>query len=213
MIKKFYVSRNTEGTSAPELDRFQRIEKLNLLLSSGWTIKSYEETGGESWFLFIRYHRSILGVDWTLTTDYNSKDVIDIMTFGDDTTAEDRAKEVSARQKELMEEHPGCTIDLEYEYSKPTTVEDNDDAIHLLWVSDRLAIAREVDHKLTKIYANLVLLEKYLYSKQSIESFLKGKLNSLFEDDAWQHRNGNAAFRRWRESTYKAINKSNDKNE
>ena len=51
MIKKFYVSRNMEGTSAPELDRFQRIEKLNLLLSSGWTIKSYEETGGESWFL------------------------------------------------------------------------------------------------------------------------------------------------------------------
>ena len=168
---------------------------------------------GESWFLFIRYHRSILGVDWTLTTDYNSKDVIDIMTFGDDTSAEERAKEVTARQKELMEEHPGCTIDLEYEYNKPTTVEDNDDSIHLLWVSDRLAIAREVDHKLTKIYANLVLLEKYLYSKQSIESFLKGKLNSLFEDDAWQHRNGNAAFRRWRESTYNAINKSNDNRE
>jgi len=164
---------------------------------------------GESWFLFIRYHRSIIGVDWTLTTDYQSKDVIDMMTFGDDTSEEERAREVSARQQELMNDHPGCTIDLEYEYSKPTTVEDNDDAIHLLWVSDRLAIAREVDHKLTKIYANLVLLEKYLHSKETLASYLKGKLNSVFDDDNWQHRTGNAAFQRWREATYKAINKEN----
>lgn len=166
---------------------------------------------GESYFLGIRYHRSILAVDWKLTTDYSSKDVIDMMTFGDETTAEQRSKEVAARQKELMDEHPGCTIDLEYEYNKPTTVEDNDDAIHLLWVSDRLAIAREVDHKLTKIYANLVLIEKWLQGKQTVESFLKGKLNGLFEYTGWQMRHGSAAFSRWREATYKAINNEKDK--
>lgn len=51
MTKKFYVSKSTEGNPAPELDRFQRIEKLNLLLSNGWTIKDYHETPEESWFL------------------------------------------------------------------------------------------------------------------------------------------------------------------
>ena len=76
--------------------------------------------------------------------------------------------------------------------------------------SDRLAIAREVDHKLTKIYANLVLIEKWLHGKQTVESFLKGKLNGLFEYTGWQMRHGSAAFSRWRESTYKAIN--NEKN-
>ncbi len=51
MTKKFYVSRNNGSNPAPALDKFQRIEKLNLLLSCGWTIKGFEEADGESWFL------------------------------------------------------------------------------------------------------------------------------------------------------------------
>ncbi len=51
MTKKFYVSRNSEDASAPQLDKYQRIEKLNLLLSNGWIIKGFEEADGESWFL------------------------------------------------------------------------------------------------------------------------------------------------------------------
>lgn len=159
----------------------------------------------ESWFLFVRYHRSILGVDWKLQTDYNSSDVVDIMTFGDDTTERERADAVSARQRELMNEHPGCTIELEYEYSKPNVVEeDNDDAVHLLWVSDRLAVAREVDYRLTKIYANLVLLEKFLYSKRTIGDFLKAQVTNIFDQGMYRQRS-NESFARWREATYNAL--------
>ena len=51
MIKKFYVSKKTEGYDAPEMDKFQQIEKLNLLLSSGWIIKGFQQNENESWFV------------------------------------------------------------------------------------------------------------------------------------------------------------------
>lgn len=51
MIKKFFISKNTDENSAPQLDRFQRIEKLNDMLSMGWVIKSFETDNGDSYFL------------------------------------------------------------------------------------------------------------------------------------------------------------------
>ena len=103
-----------------------------------------------------------------------------------------------------MEDHPGCTIELEYEYSQPDVKEDEDDEIHLLWVSDRLAIAREVDYRLTKIYANLVLVEKFLYSKRTIGDFLKAKVMNAIEQGL-NRRRSNESFERWREATYNAL--------
>ena len=40
--------------------------------------------------------------------------------------------------------------------------------IILLWSSDRLEIAREVDSRITKIYADLVSLEKMMHYKRNI---------------------------------------------
>ena len=47
---------------------------------------------------------------------------------------------------------------------------------HLLWSSDRLEIAREVDSRLTRIYADLVSLEKMMHYKRSIIDVLKDAL-------------------------------------
>lgn len=49
-------------------------------------------------------------------------------------------------------------------------MEDNttNDTYHLLWSSDRLEIAREVDSRITKIYADLVSLEKMMHNKRNI---------------------------------------------
>ena len=42
MQKIFYVSRNEDKAhdgKAPDMDRFQRVEKLNSLIAAGWAIK------------------------------------------------------------------------------------------------------------------------------------------------------------------------------
>lgn len=51
MTKTFFISKNTDDTAAPQLDRFQRIEKLNEMLLAGWVIKSFETDGSSSYFL------------------------------------------------------------------------------------------------------------------------------------------------------------------
>ena len=47
------------------------------------------------------------------------------------------------------------------------------DTYHLLWSSDRLEIARDIDTRLTKIYADLVSLEKMMHYKHSIIDILR----------------------------------------
>lgn len=55
MQKVFYVSRNPGnsgvGSAAPDLDRFQRIEQLNRLLSLGWIIKSFSREDNAEFFV------------------------------------------------------------------------------------------------------------------------------------------------------------------
>ena len=53
---------------------------------------------------------------------------------------------------------------------------------HLLWSSDRLEIAREVDSRLTKIYADLVSLEKMMHYWRSIIDVLKDVLPPVDDD-------------------------------
>lgn len=53
MQKKFYVSKNPmEGDmTAPEMDRFSRVEKLNSMLNVGWVIKGFKQSDEGSYFL------------------------------------------------------------------------------------------------------------------------------------------------------------------
>ena len=59
----------------------------------------------------------------------------------------------------------------------------NSDVYHLLWSSDRLEIAREVDSRITKIYADLVSLEKMMHYKRNIIDVLKDVLPGLDTDE------------------------------
>lgn len=53
MEKTFFIrkSASDEGTGAPDYNRFQRIEKLNLLVDSGWVIKSFKCDAQEEYFI------------------------------------------------------------------------------------------------------------------------------------------------------------------
>lgn len=53
MTKIFYVSKakTEDGSHAPTTDRFERIEKLNRLVSLGWEIKEFKNEGAEEYFL------------------------------------------------------------------------------------------------------------------------------------------------------------------
>ena len=53
MEKTFFIRKSASGdeVSVPTYDRFQRIEKLNLLVDSGWVIKSFKCDAQEEYFI------------------------------------------------------------------------------------------------------------------------------------------------------------------
>ena len=128
------------------------------------------------YFLGIRIHRAILSVDYKLSAAYSAENVIETMNLDMSLSEKERAAKVNERQKQLMEDMPDCSITVRYNYAKNMPNEEGSDAIHLLWASDRLDVARDVEYQLSIIYSQLVLLEKVMNDRQTIKDFLTNQL-------------------------------------
>lgn len=164
---------------------------------------------GESWLInfwgirILRIHRAILGVEWKLTAEYSSSDVVDIMELDPGLSDREKTDAVNRRMQEILAEYPSCSVDVDYAYSAPPGADDDQDSYHLLWVSDRLRIARQVDYRLSRIYVELLLLEKFMYSRQSLLDYLKAQVFSGLGDGV-RNKVYRKSFRRWRNSSRRA---------
>ena len=155
------------------------------------------------YFLGIRIHRAILSVDYKLSAAFSAENVIETMDLDVSLSEKERAAKVNERQKQLMEDMPDCSISVRYNYAKNLANEEDPDAIHLLWASDRLDVARNVEYQLSLIYSQLVLLEKVMNDRQTIKDFLT---NRIFNPITRQSRGTIAeyALQRWNDASDKA---------
>lgn len=135
------------------------------------------------YFLGIKIHRAIIQISWELTSSYTDTHVADVLTLDASLSDEEKTRMVNERISEIAREHPDCKITTEYARNEPMEEEPAGDVYHLLWSSDRLEIAREVDSRITKIYADLVSLEKMMHYKRSIIDVLKDVLPELDTDE------------------------------
>lgn len=152
------------------------------------------------YFLGIKIHRAIVQISWELTTQYTDTHVADVLTFDSGMSEAEKAKQVNDRVAELAREYPSCKITTEYARSAPMDDTATGDVYHLLWSSDRLEIAREVDSRLTKIYADLVSLEKMMHYKRSIVDVLKDVLPSLDDNQGRRLSLVEECHQRWMEN-------------
>ena len=134
------------------------------------------------YFLGIKIHRAILQISWDLTTEYSDTHVVEVITLDPDMSDKEKTKLVNDRIAEIAKEYPKCKITTEYARTAPQEDTKTNDMYHLLWSSDRLEIAREVDSLLTKIYADLVSLEKMMHYRRSIIDVLKDVLPPVDDD-------------------------------
>ena len=125
------------------------------------------------YFLGIKIHRAIVQITWSLTTEYSDTQVVAVLDLDPDKSAQEKADEINAKLAEVARSSPECDTSVEYAKSEPVATHDTDDTYHLLWSSDRLEIARDIDTRLTKIYADLVSLEKMMHYKHSIIDILR----------------------------------------
>jgi len=149
------------------------------------------------YFLGIKIHRAILQIAWELTSEYTNTNVVDVLTLDPNKTEQEKADEVNRRISEIAREYPSCKITTEYAKSDPTTENTSSDIKHLLWSSDRLEIAREVDSRITKIYADLVSLEKMMHYKRSIIDVLKDVIPDIDDNQGRRQTILEECYERW----------------
>ena len=125
------------------------------------------------YFLGIKIHRAIVQISWTLTTEYSDTQVVAVINLDPSKSDQEKADEVNTKLSEIAREYPSCEPTVEYARNSPVESDDTEDTYHLLWTSDRLDIARQIDSRLTKIYADLVSLEKMMHYKHSIIDILR----------------------------------------
>ena len=125
------------------------------------------------YFLGIKILRAIVRIDWKLEAEYSDTHVAAVVKLDPSMSDREKADIVNAKIAEIARQYPSCTVSVEYMKSEPIQEDNTEDKWHLLWSSDRLEIAREVDTRLTKIYSDLVSLEKMMSYKYGIIDVLK----------------------------------------
>lgn len=155
------------------------ISNINGIITFKATLKIARKP---KYFLGIKIHRAILQISWELTTEYSDTHVVEVMNLDPGMSDKEKEKQVNKRISEIAKEYPKCKITTEYARTAPQEDTKTNDMYHLLWSSDRLEIAREVDSRLTKIYADLVSLEKMMHYKRSIIDVLKDVLPPINDE-------------------------------
>lgn len=117
------------------------------------------------YFLGIKIHRAIIGISWKLSAHYTNTQVVDMLELDPEMDDAAKAQLVNDRLSEVARDYPECQVSHEYIKSEGEKEDDSEDVCHLLWSSDRLEIAREIDSRLTRIYADLIALEKMMNYK------------------------------------------------
>ena len=148
------------------------------------------------YFLGIKIHRAILQIDWKLTAHYSTTNIVEVLTLDPAKIEQEKLDEVNGRISEIARQYPSCAVTAEYQYTAPPAEDDTKDTIHLLWASDRLEAARDIDTRITKIYADLVILEKMMHYRRSISDILRGFLTQLSTAEGRQDVAGKA-LQRW----------------
>ncbi|NCB67188.1 MAG: hypothetical protein EOM48_13625, partial [Bacilli bacterium] len=134
------------------------------------------------YFLGIKIHRAIVQISWSLTGEYSDTQVVDMVELNPSDNESTKTNIVNKHISDVAKQYPNCLISTEYIRTEPQSPDDTEDTYHLLWSSDRLEIAREIDARITKIYADLVSMEKMMYYKVSIMDLLRQQGFQLDKD-------------------------------
>ncbi len=149
------------------------------------------------YFLGIKIHRAIVQIDYKLTAEYSDTQVVEIIQLDPKQTQQEKKRIVDAAISKVATDYPGCQVSTEYVSNEAVEQDNTEDTYHLLWSSDRLEIARGVDMRLHKIYADLVSIEKMLNYKRSIIDVLLSIAPPINDEQGRRQTLVQQARRRW----------------
>ena len=149
------------------------------------------------YFLGIKIHRAIVQIDWELISTWSDTSVAEVMELDPSKSDEENAAIVNRRLSELAQEHPSCTVTVEYAKQPGIETEDTEGVRHLLLASDRLEIARGIEARLARIYTDLVMIEKFLHYKHTVRDWIHDLIPKLNADKDRKMNIAEQSRRRW----------------
>ena len=149
------------------------------------------------YFLGIKIHRAIVQIDWELVSTWSDSSVAEVMELDPSKSDEENAAIVNRRLSELAQEHPSCTVTVEYAKQPGIETEDTEGVRHLLLASDRLEIARGIEARLARIYTDLVMIEKFLHYKHTVRDWIHDLIPKLNADKDRKMNIAEQSRRRW----------------
>ena len=149
------------------------------------------------YFLGIKIHRAIVQIDWELVSTWSDSSVAEVMELDPSKSDEENAAIVNRRLSELAQEHPSCTVTVEYTKQPGIETEDTEGVRHLLLASDRLEIARGIEARLARIYTDLVMIEKFLHYKHTVKDWIHDLIPKLNADKDRKMNIAEQSRRRW----------------
>ena len=155
------------------------------------------KTRSERRFLGIRYQRAILAVSWEMNTTYGSSQIVDVLDLKGYSDDNKKAKAVDDRLRALQKEHEECDIAVTYSRPSSDDVGADNDKANLLWVSDRLAIARQVEARLSAINAELTVWEKKLRLHGTVLDRMEHLLGVDMRNLLSRPKRSDLSYRRW----------------
>lgn len=128
-----------------------------------------ERARGESVFLGIRYHRSQITLNYGLYFSGHTDNVIEYLDLNPGKEyEEENARIVQEHLRSWREEFPDCSISVETRRQDAVKDSIEDHRVHLLWASDRVRVARDINARLELIFARLQVMERSLLLTKSL---------------------------------------------
>lgn len=137
---------------------------------------------GESVFLGIRYHRSQITMDYKLTYESESENVVEYLDLDPSKSEADNRGIILDRQNFWQNEFPDCTVEVDTRQQDAVKDSINDHRVHLLWASDRIRVARAINAKLELIYARLQVMERVLLTSKSLVNRVRDEIHNIVTD-------------------------------
>lgn len=159
-------------------------------------IAEVKQERGEKRFLGIRYHRAIIGVEYRLVSEQQTSETVDVIEFSDDMSDEEKANLINQKRQEVQGQFPSCNVTVVKSEKDPPEKEAKEEAFHLLWMSDRVALARFIEYRLRQIDGQLAFIERNLFIKRNVlDDFKKAFLQGV---PRWRTSTpSGAALQRW----------------
>ena len=136
----------------------------------------------ESYFLGIRFHRSIISLNYGLYYSGHRENVVEYLDLDPSKGEEENAAIVEEHRRSWQQQFPECSVQVETR--RQPAVEDSimDHKVHLLWASDRVKVARDINARLELIHGRLQVMERTLRLTRSLASRVQDEIRSIVTD-------------------------------